>query len=274
MQIECLDSNFGFATANNIGARLARGMWLALLNMDAYPEPDWLEHLLLAAHDHPEYTFFASRQILANMPSLLDGAGDAYHVSGLAWRQCYNQPVDSCGLDTGEVFGACAAAALYRKNDFHAVGGFDETFFSYYEDVDLSFRLRLASGRCLYVSTAVVKHIGSASAGKTSDFVYYHVHRNLVWTFFKNMPSLLFWAFLPLHMALNTILALFYLLKEGRAIVIKAKLDALRALPTMVHNRKHAQQMRTATIRALYSVMNKKIFISSWPYLHARKQPR
>jgi GT2 family glycosyltransferase len=172
MTIKKLNENLGFAVANNIGARLARGKWLALLNADAFPEPDWLEQLLRAADDNPEFTFFASRQIQANTPELLDGTGDTYHVSGLAWRQNYNHPVSKYGIQSGEVFSACAAAALYLRDDFIKVGGFDEDYFSYHEDVDLGFRLRLIGGRCLYVPQAVVYHVGSASTGKTSDFAF------------------------------------------------------------------------------------------------------
>lgn len=258
--IHRLPSNLGFAAANNIGARLARGKWLALLNADAYPEPDWLESLLNAAERRPEFTFFASRQIQYDNPALLDGAGDAYHVSGLAWRQHYNQPVENYGLHEQEVFGACAAAALYRRDDFLVIGGFDETYFSYYEDVDLSFRLRLLGGRCLYVSGATVHHIGSASTGKNSGFTYYHIHRNLVWTFFKNMPALLFWLFLPLHVIINIYLSLRILIKEGRWITVKAKWDALRGLPAILRARKQVQAARRVSLCDLYRVMEKDLF--------------
>ena len=232
--LKLLTKNYGFAVANNIGARLARGEWIILLNADAYPEPNWLGNLLKAAQQNPQYNFFSSRQIQYNDPHLLDGAGDEYHISGLAWRRYYNHLENEHGFKQEEVFGACAAAAMYRKEDFLNVGGFDEDYFSYFEDVDLSFRMRLAGGRCLYVSTAVVHHVGSASTGKTSDFSYYYVHRNLVWTFFKNMPPLLFWIFLPLHIMLNAFLSFFLWWKEGKIIVIKAKLDALRTLPAVL----------------------------------------
>jgi GT2 family glycosyltransferase len=60
LHIHKINSNPGFAVANNIGARLARGQSLALLSTDAFPEPDWLEQLVRAADDNPGFTFFAS----------------------------------------------------------------------------------------------------------------------------------------------------------------------------------------------------------------------
>ena len=260
LKVERLDTNHGFAVANNIGARLAQGQWLALLNADAFPEPDWLEHLLEAAEEHQKYSFFSSRQIQANSPELLDGAGDAYHISGLAWRQHYNQPIHHFGSDSYEVFGACATAALYSRNIFLKIGGFDEDYFSYFEDVDLSFRLRLAGEQCLYVPQAVVQHIGSASKGRVSDFVIYHGHRNLVWTYFKNMPGKLFWIYLPLHIIMNLYFMISFFLKGRGDAILKAKVDAVRNLPKVLRKRKTVQQNSKATISEIYRVMERGLF--------------
>ena len=112
---------------------------MALLNSDAFPEPNWLEQLLQAAENNLEFTFFASRQIQANANSLLDGAGDAFHVSGLAWRRYAGFPADQFGLEPEEGFSPCAAAGLYSRQAFLQVGGFDEDFFSYFEDVFYCF---------------------------------------------------------------------------------------------------------------------------------------
>ena len=179
--IIALDENLGFAAASNIGAKTAQGKWLALLNNDAFPEPDWLQTLVEATMEHPEYSFFASRLVKANQPDLLDGLGDAYHISGMAWRRYYNFPVDSINHLPEEVFSPCGAAALYNRDGFLDAGGFDEDYTSYHEDVDLGFRLRLRGHRCLYVPEAVVKHVGSASYGVQSDSQIYQGHRNLVW---------------------------------------------------------------------------------------------
>jgi len=264
LRVERLASNQGFAVANNTGARLARGKWLALLNADAFPKPDWLEKLLDAASKHPEFSFFSSRQLQFAQPDILDGAGDEYHISGLAWRRFYNHPAQSYGLQEEEVFSACAAAAIYNREDFLQVGGFDESYFAYFEDVDLSFRLRLAGGRCLYVPEAEVCHVGSASSGKASDFVMYHGHRNLVWTFFKNMPGSLFWWYLPLHIGMNCFFGISFLVKGKGSAVLRAKIDAFYRLPAIIRKRKQIQETRKVSARDLWKVMNSELFAPYW----------
>jgi GT2 family glycosyltransferase len=272
LHIERLPSNEGFALANNRGARIACGKWLALLNADAFPEPNWLESILQAAKQYPEFSFFSSRQIQANQPDLLDGSGDEYHVSGLAWRRFYNYQAGKYGLKEEEVFSACGAAALYSRDDFLSVGGFDETYFSYFEDVDLSFRLRLMGKRCLYVPQAVVYHIGSASSGKISDFVIYHGHRNLVWTYFKNMPGALFWWYLPLHLLMNFFFIVSFTLKGRGSAILHAKIDAFSRLPAIIRTRRQIQNSRRITLPQIRQVMSKKLFAPYWASRQRRQR--
>ncbi len=247
LQVERLGANKGFAAANNLGARLARGKWLALLNPDAFPNPDWLKELLGAGANHPDFSFFASRQLQANASHLLDGAGDDFHISGLAWRRFAGWPAVQFGLKTEEVFSPCAAAALYSHQAFLQVGGFDEDFFTYHEDVDLGFRLRLRGFRCLYVPEAIVHHIGSAALGAQSDFALYHWQRNFVWSFVQNMPSALLWEALPSHLMANLIYVLNYTLLGRGSVLWRAKLDALRGLPLAFHKRREIQRNRSVS---------------------------
>ena len=256
LHIEQLESNKGFAAANNIGARLARGRWLALLNADAFPEPDWLEKLLQAVEENPEFAFFASRQIQANVPELLDGAGDAYHVSGLGWRRYYNQSAERHALQAEEVFSPCGAAALYSREDFLAAGGFDEDYFSYFEDVDLGFRLRLSGKKCLYVPEAVVHHVGSASTGKRGDFSVYYGYRNLIWTFVKNMPTPLFWLYLPLHIGTILFFILYLTIRGQGKTIWRAIFDAWRGLPNAFAKRRIIQQNSKIKLTDLLRVMS------------------
>ena len=256
IRMERLRENRGFAFGNNIGANLAQGTWLALLNSDAFPQPDWLASLHAATQQYPDFSFFASRQVQADTPDCLDGAGDVVHFSGLAWRRFLNGPVEKLGLDPEEVFSPCAAAALYQRDAFLSVGGFDEDFFSYHEDVDLGFRLRLAGHRCMYVPQAVVSHIGSASTGKKSAFGTYHKHRNVVWTYVKDMPGLLFWLYLPYHVFMNLFFLLYFSFNGDAAAIWKSKWNALQGLGLMLRKRKRIQNGRTASLISIYNQMD------------------
>jgi GT2 family glycosyltransferase len=226
-----LDKNMGFAAGNNIAARKADGCdWIALLNPDAFAEPEWMEALVRAAERHPEYAFFGSRMLMADMSELLDGVGDVYHVSGLVWREGHGVQAAGAYLEEREIFSPCGAAAMYKRPVFIEADGFDEDYFCYVEDVDLGFRLRLLGHRCLYVPESVVFHKGSALTGKRSDFSIYHGHRNLVWTFVKNFPGSWLWIYLPLHVAMN-FAALFWFSVSGNVKPIwNAKIDALKGL--------------------------------------------
>lgn len=256
-----LDNNIGFAAANNLAIEgYTECEWVALLNPDAFPAPDWLEKLLQAAHDHPNYGFFASRLLDANNPERLDGAGDVYHVSGLVWRRGHGCAAARSYLIRKEVFSPCAAAALYRRRAFIAAGGFDTRYFCYSEDVDLGFRLRLQGERCLYVPEARVRHVGSASSGRRSDFTLYHGHRNYVWTYIKNMPTPLFWVLLLPHILLNVASIVWFTLSGRGKVIVQSKWDALKGMPSMWRQRRRIQQARRASVVGLWRVMDKR-----WP---------
>ena len=259
-----LDQNTGFARGNNLALKAADvgSEWIALLNPDAFAEPRWLEMLLAAAKAQPEFSVFGSKLINATDPILLDGAGDAYHLSGLVWRMGHGAPVPTSVEQSREIFSPCAAAAMYRRSAVLEMGGFDEDYFCYVEDVDLGFRLRLAGYRCLYVPTSIAHHVGSGTTGgQYSDFCVYHGHRNLVWTFVKNMPGILFWLLLPVHVLLNLV-SIVYFARHGQSkVILAAKWDALKGLPNMWRKRQQLQAQRRVSPRAIWAVLNKKF----WP---------
>ncbi len=273
LRLEVLDANRGFSFANNLGARLAHGQWLALLNADAYPEPGWLENLLIAAKEHPDFLAFSSRQIQFDTPQQLDGTGDAYHISGLAWRNNYQLSSKAHGLTEKEVFSACGAAALYSREAFLNIGGFDEDYFSYFEDVDLGFRLRLNGLKCLYVPKAVVHHVGSASTGKRSDFSVYYGYRNMIWTFVKDMPPPLFWLFLPLHIGTLIFFVIYLSLRGQGKVIIKAIKDAISGLPRMIEKRKVIQKNRRVKSSELLKVMSTGLFEPYREFMQRNQKP-
>lgn len=251
-----LERNVGFAAANNLAvARADDCEWIALLNPDAYAEPRWLAELLAAAHRRPDVTFFGSRLVRANAPDELDGTGDVLHVSGMAWRRDHGLAADAVDRPEEEIFSPCAAAALYRRDVFLAVGGFDEHFFCYYEDSDLAFRLRLAGERCLYVPGAVVHHVGSATTGRMSDFTIYHSYRNQTWLYAKNMPLALCVLYAWQHVLVGCLVFGAFLLRRQGRVVLRAKWDAMRELPRVLRQRRLIQRQRRLGTIAVWRLL-------------------
>ena len=262
-ELYSLTQNIGFAAANNRAIAMCDTEFVALLNPDAFPHVDWLEKLLAAAERHPEAAAFGSRQMIDGQPGIVDGTGDAYHVSGLSWRKGHGRPLRDEDLVEREIFSPCAAAALYRRSALLEVGGFDERFFCYFEDVDLGFRLRLAGYKAIYVPDAVVDHVGGASSGgKRSDFAVYHGHRNLVWCFLKNMPNPLFLLLLPAHFAQSIFAAMVFLASGHGQIFAKAKWHAAKKVPEFWEARQTIQQTRRVSWWAIWKSLDKSLWRS------------
>lgn len=256
------DWNTGFARGNNLAIKAAseESEWIALINPDAFAEPRWLEALLMAAECNPAFDVFGSKLINAADPTMLDGAGDVYHVSGRVWRMARGIPVKAAANNECEVFSPCAAAALYRRSALREIGGFDEDYFCYVEDVDLGFRLRLAGYRCLYAPQSVAHHVGSGTTGgQHGDFALYHGHRNLVWTFVKDMPGVLLWLLLPLHLTLNLLSIIWFALRGRGRVIWRAKRDALLGLAKMWRKRQQVQKTRVVSIGNIWRQLDKQI---------------
>jgi GT2 family glycosyltransferase len=242
--------NGGFAAANNHAAAQARGEWLAFLNPDAYPERDWLSALMSASARYPFADAFGSTQLNADDPALIDGAGDVVHVLGVPYRGHFGWPVETLP-DDGECFAPCAAAALYRRRTFLALGGFEERFFCYGEDVDLGFRLRLAGGRAVQVKEARVLHEGSGISGRYSDFTVYHGNRNRIWMTFRNMPGAIYWPLFPARLLADLYLCLRAWSVGTGAAYLRAVVDGYRGLPAFAADRRALQRRRRASLMSI-----------------------
>jgi len=264
-RLEQTDStiNAGFAAANNRAVAGSTSEFVALLNPDAFPDPGWLTALVAAARQHPEAASFGSWQRLDGRPGLLDGVGDVYHISGVAWRDGHEMVCGDRYAPDAEIFSACAAAALYRRQAFLDVGGFDEDFFCYFEDVDLGFRLRLAGHAARTVAGAGVSHVSAAStSGRRSSFAVYHGRRNLVWCFVKNMPFPLVLMLLPGHIALQLYDVVLFTLRGRGAAVMAAKWHAVVGLPKFLRKRRAVQAARRATCRDIWRIMDHRCWNS------------
>ena len=242
-----LSKNFGFAKSNNLMVSRVETPFIALLNPDAIPDPEWLGNLVNAANSHPSVAMFGSTQVRLHNRSRYDGVGDNYLAIGVPWRGGYGHPISSL-REVYEVFSPCAAAAVYRTDAFRKAGGFDESYFCYVEDVDFGFRLRLLGHKCLQVADAVVHHAeGASSSGK--QFAIYYGTRNMTWTFVKNMPGPIFFPLLPLHLLLLVMLVVRAVFRGQAGPTIRAIVASIRSLPRCWQVRRGIQSGRIAPIR-------------------------
>ena len=241
-RVQDMGANLGFAAANNRVAAASGAEFLGLVNADTVAEPGWLDALVSAARAHPEAASFGSVQIRMDDRTIFDGVGDVWHVAGIAWRALEGQPRRP--IDDAEIMGPCAAGALYRRSDFMAIGGFDERFFCYCEDIDLALRLRLAGRGSRRVAGAVLLHAGSGTTGRVSEFTLYHGHRNRVWTFLKNTPGGWLWLFLPYHVAANLGALWRYRKSPAWRTIAAAYLAAVRGAGPFLRERRNVSSMR------------------------------
>ncbi len=257
IEIMRFDQNFGFAKGNNLALETVATPYVALLNPDAFPEPDWLENILQSAYDHPNAASIGSLQLMNQKSKIIDGIGDCYHVSGMMWRSRYGKKLRPVDLQERQIFSPCAAAALYRMDAIKKIGFFEESFFCYCEDVDLGFRLRLSGYESWYQPKAVVEHVGSVtSGGRHSNFAVYHGHRNLLWVYVRNLPAPFIYLFMPLHLII-TMLALIKFSIRGQArVIIRAKFDAFKALPNVLSQRKFIQSEKRVSLVKLLSIFS------------------
>lgn len=191
------DKNYGFTGGVNPGIQYAidnRFEYVALLNNDARVDALWLEKLLGGMVEN----------IGATTGSFLLEDGSAYDTTG----ECFSEwgmgfPRDrgvaaTKKRESGFVFGGTGGATLYNVKALEEVGIFDQNFFAYNEDVDLSFRLQLAGWKIYYVSEAYAYHRLSQTTKKMyRGFATYHTFKNLPLVLHKNLPNKLHKHVLP-----------------------------------------------------------------------------
>lgn len=182
-----LGVNTGFAHAANRGIESSRTELVALINTDVVLADDWLEQMEAALRDDPGAGSAACKMLSLRDPTRVYDAGDILRRDGACEQRGRFETDDGRWDDAGEVFGACAGAALYRRSAVLGVGGFDKRYFAYLEDVDLALRLRLAGWSCRY-QPVVALHAGEGSSAQLAGGHHALVTRNTVILVAKSFP--------------------------------------------------------------------------------------
>ncbi len=187
-QVVRLPGNAGFAGGVAAAFDRVSTRFLALLNDDAIPAPDWLERLLEVAREDRAAAAWTSLLLLAHRPGVVNNAGVGLDRLAYGVDLGAGSAAGDVGTSVRDVFGFSGGAALLRADAVRAVGGFPAHFFLYYEDLDTSWRLRLGGWQVRLVPASTVRHEHSATADQRSPLFHFHNERNRLWTLLRCAP--------------------------------------------------------------------------------------
>lgn len=244
--------NAGVTAALNVCLSAPRTELVMLLNNDVELHPDCLGELVAALDAHPEAGSATVKLVDFHRRDVLDGAGDVLTWAGSGHRRGHGE-VDRGQYDQARaIFGACAAAAVYRRTALDEVGVFDADFGAFCEDTDWALRAQLAGFDCRYVPSAVVFHMGSATLGAgLTDFTRHRLWRNTVWMLVKGLPASV--ALRHAHqLLLGQAINLAVAVRDRKLnIWLRAWRDALQGMPRMLQRRRAIQGARRVSPRVL-----------------------
>lgn len=249
--------NLGFAGGVNVGVKraMSEGIELiGLLNNDAIVDGRWLESLVNILQADKKLGIVTSK-LIDSEKRYLDSTGDFYTTWGLPYPRGRGEAVSSKYDADTDVFAASGGASLYRAEMLKEIGLFDEDFFAYYEDVDLSFRAQLAGWKVAYVPEAIVYHQIGATSSKIKGFTTYQTMKNLPMIVRRDVPLRLLPTVLPRFWLAYTS---FYFSAVARGQfwpATKGWFVALVSLPKNLIERRQIQKNRKVSVEYIYNML-------------------
>jgi GT2 family glycosyltransferase len=263
--------NEGYARGNNIGLAAATGEWVVLLNNDAVLAPDAIEQLMRFSDGRPEVGMLACRVVCYDKPNIIDSVGLVIYPDGICRSRGWEEKDLGQYDKAEEVLCPCGSASGWRKTMLDEIGGFDESYFAYLEDLDLGMRGQLAGWKCWYVPGAVARHAKSSTSGNYSTFKAYHVERNRIYNAIKLLPR--FILFVSPLFTLNRYLMQFYAAWTHRGlssefvkeyswgglllVMVRAYGAAFFHLPEMLVKRRRITRARRVSLTEWYGLISR-----------------
>ena len=237
--------NEGFARTCNLGVAAAHGRLVVLLNNDTEPETTWLAELAKTVCANPQAAVVTSKLLLFDDRRKLHTTGDLLGLDGIPHNRGVWEMDEGQYDDEPAIFSGSGGASAFRKEVWQQLGGFDEAFWMYMEDVDFGFRAQLLGWSAVFAPTARVYHHLSATGGGV--MASYYVGRNTIWTIAKNMPTTLLLRNLPSILLAQVEIAVTALANiQGAAARarLRGQLAGLLGLPAQLRKRQLIQARR------------------------------
>ncbi len=240
--------NLGFGGGFNLAANDAKGKHLVFLNNDTEVEPDAFANLVAVLERDPSVGAAQSKLLMMTDRDRIDSAGDM--IPTIGWPSSRGKyEIDHGQYDVQvEISSARGAAMIVRKAVFQEVGGFDPDYFMYYEDVDLSWRIRLRGYKIEFVPRSVVYHFGgefSDSSLLVRVLRSFRSGRNYIFTLVKNFDLRNLFIYGSIHMAIHFMTAFSYIYQRR----LPEALGLLLALPPSVTDFPNVWRKRLAVQR-------------------------
>jgi GT2 family glycosyltransferase len=249
--------NEGYAGGVNAGFRRAIELaaeYAAPFNNDAVADTDWLKKLVEHLDKHPRIGIAACKLLTADGKQL-DSTGDYYTVWGLPYPRGRGESGIGAYDSETDIFAASGGASLYRLSMLEQIGLFDERFFAYYEDVDLSFRAQLAGWKISYVPVSVAYHEIGGTSGRMRGFTTYQTLKNLPMLLVKNVPRKYLWKVGWRFFIAQALFALRAVTRGHIWSVIKGKSMCVWYLPGTLRQRRHIQTNRKVSDEYIWNLL-------------------
>jgi N-acetylglucosaminyl-diphospho-decaprenol L-rhamnosyltransferase len=232
--------NLGFSAGSNLGVARTSAPLVLLLNPDCHLQPGCLHELRRCAADHGEWGAWQATVLLGD-GSHVNTAGNVVHFLGIGWAGGLGEPVEALGSEPREVAFGSGAALVVRREAWEQVGGLEDRFFMYCEDLDLCLRLRLRGWKTGVAPRARVVHDYTFEKG---EYKWYFLERNRWWTILGTYPSAVFVAVLPALLLFE--LLLLPVAAAGGWLQAKRRAQGavLRELPAILARRRRIQAAR------------------------------
>ncbi|MFX1570572.1 MAG: glycosyltransferase family 2 protein [Promethearchaeota archaeon] len=263
------ERDYGFSKANNIAATYAKGKYIALLNIDTVVDANWLIRLVDVAESSNTIGITVSKMYYYHDKKVINYAGgncDRY----LKGVHIGDNKIDNKAYNTQrEVFFACGAAVLIKRELYKKIGLFDPLYYAYSEDLDLSWRTWLFGYKVVYVPTSFIYHKIGQILGEKSPRKMFLSEKNRLRTLLKNYQLKTIFTILPIYIGKRIGLILKELLKfDFSAIIrlfvyIKAIFWNIIHARSLLRNRKFITQNRIKDDKFILNLMNKSSIIEN-----------